>query len=53
MRKRGDRRRAVVQAGKETAEEIVLANVALRAGQVLWFVVTYPARLLARMLADA
>jgi hypothetical protein len=50
MRKRGDRRRAVAQAGKEVAEDVVLTNVALRVGQLIWYVATYPLRLLVRGL---
>jgi hypothetical protein len=50
MRKRGDRRRAVAQASKEVAEDVVVANVALRVGQVIWYVGTYPLRLLVRGL---
>ncbi len=50
MRKRGDRRRAATQAGKEVAEDVVVANVALRVGQLIWYVGTYPVRLLLRGL---
>ena len=50
MRKRGDRRRAVKQVAKEQAEEIILANIALRVGQGIWYVGTYPLRVLVRGL---
>ncbi len=50
MRKRGDRRRAVVQAAKEEAGDIVATSVALRVGQVIWYLGTYPIRLLVRGL---
>ncbi len=48
MRKRGARRRAVVQAAREVAGDIVATNVALRVGQVIWYFGTYPIRLLLR-----
>lgn len=53
MRKsRGARRRAraVVDAGKDAAEDVVMTDVQLRVGQVIWYVGTYPIRLLLRIL---
>ncbi len=48
MTKRGDRRRAVRQAAKQEAGEIVTTSVAIRVGQLIWYVATYPIRLLAK-----
>ncbi len=47
MRRRGDRRRALKQAAKEEAGEIIAVIVALCVGQVIWYVGTYPLRVLA------
>ena len=44
--RRGTRRRAA----KDLAESAVAYEVALRLGQALWYVGTYPLRLLARAL---
>ncbi len=50
MAKRGTRRRALRQAAKQEAGEAVAADLALRVGQLIWYVGTYPLRLLARGL---
>lgn len=48
MGKRGDCPRALRQVAKEEAENIVVTNIALRVGQAIWYVGTYPLRLLLR-----
>lgn len=50
MATRRDRRRALRQAAKHEGEGFVATTVALRAGQLLWYVGTYPLRLLVRGL---
>lgn len=50
MGKRGERRHAVREAAKQEAGDTVRENVALRVGQAMWYVATYPLRLLFRAL---
>ena len=50
MRKRGDRRRAARQAAGEVAADVVITPPTVFLGQAIWYVGTYPLRLLARAL---
>jgi hypothetical protein len=50
MQKKADRRRALVRAARSEAAEAALTPVMVRVGQVIWYVGTYPLRLLGRAI---
>ena len=50
MAKKADRRRALAGAARSGAAETALTPVMVRVGQCIWYVGTYPLRLLGRAL---